>query len=312
MVTTQPLRIEPWRKQLSERIAAGQLTEKGFAGMLEHLPQLDRLGRALLDGSVLSAQIDALLSEAQEDAEDPQAFWQQMWDELLGEGVVTVPPVPVIKGKTVSAAEVYGFDLMYMPSELNDEMLGEHLSHYGGIRYGFPVERKRLKDGATKVTEGSQPDEDLEAFIDPTYTDPPLPGRWVLIEYGWHDYANTLNQQIGVKTSEGIFSRDQMTSAVWEQVYTKSIAKLFGVSARAVRLPSVREYFAFLLTNNEMMASKGIKGIQWFTNHYRTEAVCNTINGYNCTVEPLKLGIGVKVNTVRITARRAIIVLPEA
>ncbi len=311
------LSVPSWQKQLCERIAARQLSERGFAGMLEHLPAFDRLGAALADGTILPAQLDEFVSNVTLPAEDPMQFWHEFYLELCGEELVDVPQSPHLTPKMRAAAEEFGFMPMYMPSELTEELVALHLSAYGKIWFGRNVELKCLKDGVEKVEEGDQPESDFERYVDPTLTKPALPGRWVLIEKGCADGSIALNRALGIEDrSLGIYDRGRMSQEAFSQIYAPQVSKLFGVSSKATRLPSYLELFLALCVFVELKVKHGARTHNFFTGSGRDEWVSNTAGEHStpCAVKKYDLGSGMSVwrpRFERVDGRRFMIVLPH-
>ena len=53
--------------------------------------------------------------------DDPQAFWQETWNLLLGAGRIEVPPFPLLSEERCSTLSVYRFLPVYIPAIVEDD-----------------------------------------------------------------------------------------------------------------------------------------------------------------------------------------------
>ena len=95
--------------QLIERAESGQIMECDLDAFLEH-PQL---WRKPLFADPLSRSVVTL--------RNAQVFWQTVYDDLLGAGTVTVPPLPMITEKQMKSIDRFNFLLMYIPPLIEDQ-----------------------------------------------------------------------------------------------------------------------------------------------------------------------------------------------
>ena len=219
-----------WAKRLDE--LSGHFSRQGLGGLLDHHRVTNALGEAIAIGGVtpeellvwIQAQVASRMSvgpspdSALQDPwaaynADPRAFWEQVWEEILGRKI-EIPPVPKLKGKTKKAIERYKLMLVFLPKITEDDYPGSFIKPAWGRYIGeASIERR------------------------------PLPGRWVLAEMidkpNWDDQSgykdDLLGQDLGLTTRFKI-SWDHLTASLLPKA-----AKLLGLAKPSVRQPTLEE-----------------------------------------------------------------------
>lgn len=107
------VQIDPIVHELFNQFRQGRIGKRHIAILLDKP-----------DAVLALEEVQDQLSETRQQSfavESAQPFWQSVWDELLGSGKVTVPPVPKLTAKQVKSMERFGFLLMYLPGITEDE-----------------------------------------------------------------------------------------------------------------------------------------------------------------------------------------------
>ncbi len=219
-----------WVTRINE--LSPRMTEAGLHGLLDHVDVLEPLGevlsRKLVSREELQTVVDRLLEKAR--SRDPsrpihrnvisdigtEAFWEYVWEKILG-CKIEIPRIPKIKAKTLTAIKKYGLKLVYLPAITESEYPREFIKPEWG-----------------------------EGCSNDTTQRIPLTGRWVLVE-------TILQPDVDVESRLQI-SSDQLfldhsgdvcrMECTWDVVmgdFVQEVARTFGLSRRAVRLPSVEE-----------------------------------------------------------------------
>ena len=199
-----------------------RFVEDGGTKALEQVDlDKDGLQRLLGRGGEFQKVIVSAIRELSADVErEAQAFWEKVWEEILGRKV-EIPPLSKLSGKTAEAVKKYGFRVMYLPTITEEDYPTDFVK---------PVWGKYLD----------------ESLIERKPLIPPLAsggitGQWVAVETiakpHWDDPAGYGNDLLG-KTL-GFDSRFRKS---WDELksYLPKAGKL--ISAKEVRFLTVEEW----------------------------------------------------------------------
>ena len=247
------LEVPGWLRNVLEH--AGHFSEAGMAGIMRYPRAFNVLGEAVAQGAVSPEALEQFLLDAsrskqpsvaigeQEWLSNPQTFWSTAWHEILRgtdpvvrECGVLVPSFPTLKAKTRAAIA-------------------------GGLGTWIPIYLPK------DLTEADYPAD----FIKPqwgqhlTVSDiqrRPLPGRWVLVETAQKpDYVDSQGYGNGddpLAKELGLASRFHILWDTLHETHHPAIAKLLGLSKKAVRSPTAEEWnlignlFLWLNANRNM------------------------------------------------------------
>ncbi|MBU1908177.1 hypothetical protein KKF59_03565 [Patescibacteria group bacterium] len=144
-----------------------------------------------------------------------QAFWQGVWDELLGIGKIVVQPLPNLTPKQLESLDKYGFLLVRIPAIIEEQ---------------YP-------SSFVKPAWGRHPNiQSIERF--------PLVGDWIVVETiakphydDPNGYPDDRLMATLMRSSRFNTSHDDLTGGLLAK-----IAKITGFPKKGTRLPTVEEW----------------------------------------------------------------------
>jgi len=185
---------------------------------MENALLVNHLGELLARRQVTRVDLEEFLSQFQPpEATDHQKFWQEIWDELLGEGTVDVPPFPSLKSKTTESLD----------------------GRYGRWFFVFipAIKEQDYPDSFIKPSWGQHLDVD-------EIKRRKLPGRWVVIETipkpDWDDPNGYGDDPLALALS--LQARFSLSWDELHETHLPAVAKLLGLRKKAVRLPTAEEW----------------------------------------------------------------------
>jgi len=134
--------------QLIERSKAGQFTDSDIDAFMKD-PHLWRQAVSVVPFTIATAQ----------------AFWQTVYDELLGPNVVKVPVMPRLTKKQTNSLDKFGFMLVYIPSLVEEQYPAFFVKpRYYRHLTASAIIRKPLSDGWVAVETIAKPHSDINGF----------------------------------------------------------------------------------------------------------------------------------------------------
>ena len=223
-------RLPGWARRLDEM--SGHFSEAGLGGLLDYHEATNTLGELLAQGIVTREELRAWFTEQVGKHEpessagagsvaaallaDPRAFWEQVWEAILGKQV-NVPPVPRLKAKTKKATEEYLLMLLFLPAITEADYPAEFVK---------PAWSKHLTVSSIQRR--------------------PLPGRWVIVETirkpNWNDPQGYGDGNDPLTKALGLAKRFAISWNTLHETHFPATAKLLGLSKKAVRLTTTEEW----------------------------------------------------------------------
>ncbi|MFC1788136.1 hypothetical protein ACFLZY_02870 [Patescibacteria group bacterium] len=238
-------KLPGWVKRLDE--LSSRMSTGGLHGLLDHHKLTNRLGELLTSGEIKSKELSAWLESCQETPKvvsrqdisawrdlqnDPQAFWQEVWNEIL-DREVEVPSLSKLKKKTIFELDGHSFMLMFIPELTEDDYPAGFIKPNWG-RYLDISDVKRLA----------------------------LPGRWVAVETifkpNWDDKRGYGHGRDTVAEALGLESRFYVSWDSLKATHLPALAKVLSLRKAALRLTSAEEWnlvgnlFLWLQEHREM------------------------------------------------------------
>ncbi len=198
-----------------------KFTPPGLTGLADNPEDINKLGELLATGNLDIETLRRFILKYRPflsgEGVDPQVYEQMLWSKIMGKPI-KVPPMPLLRPKTVVALCQFNLKVIFLPKITEID----YPDFFVRPRWGQYMTEKDIKRRQ-------------------------LPGRWVAVEtiskphrnapggYGVGD-ADPLARELWLQTRFGI-SWDKLTDVILPKA-----AKLFGVSKQAARRPSAEEW----------------------------------------------------------------------